>query len=278
MSAKSVPIKSEFSRRMPDPVFRDRKMERHILFCRAKDLPPDLPKDPNPRHQNIDRGIYIEVGKSLRNQLGSENTFHLKNKGITVIAKDVQEIEKGNYEILLEPGHGIVDGAHTYEVIRKAVVDEECPDDQYVRVEILTGIEPDLVTEIAGGLNTAMQVQTMSLANLEGKFDWLKQTLNPELRKAVVFRENEKGDFDVRDVVALLTLFNVALYPTDNAEYPLKAYTSKAVTLEQYLKNIDSFQKMELIVNDISFSMIRFILLPETSITEAAVRLANWPS
>lgn len=251
MSVITVPIVSEFSRRMPDPVFRDRKMDRYIFFCRAKDVPPDVPRDPNPRHQNIDRGIYLDVGKSLRNELGTEGTFHLKNKGITVIAKKVRETEKGSYEILLETGQGIVDGAHTYDVIRKAILDGECPDNQYVRIEVLTGVESDLISEIAGGLNTAMQVQAMSLANLEGKFDWLKKVLKPNYREVVVFRENEEGEFDVRDVVALLTLFNIELYPNDGSEYPLKAYTSKSATLEQYIKHMRSFERMAPIVNDI---------------------------
>jgi len=250
MSYETVVLTAEFSRRIPDPVFRDRRMQRHIFFCRASALPPNLPKDPNPRGQNVDRGIYREVAKSLMNESGTPGTFHLKNKGITIIADDVDELGDGKYELRFMQGQGIVDGAHTYEIINS--YRDECPDNQYVRVEVLTSIDNDLITEIAGGLNTAMQVQSMSLANLAGEFDWIKQALEgTEFADKIAYRENEHANVDVRDVVALLTLFNVELYPHDGQDYPIKAYTSKAYTLEQYLKHKKSFQKMRPILEDI---------------------------
>lgn len=246
MPKKVVTIKSEFSRRIPDPVFRNRQTERLICFCKANSLSPDFPKDPNPRRQNIDRSIYRDVAKSLTNELGTPGTFHLKNKGITIIADKVHELEeKGSYAIIMKDGQGIVDGAHTYEIIKKAIDDNECPAEQYIRIEVLIGFDEELIPEIAGGLNTAMQVQRMSLSHLEGKFDWIKEALkSTKFSNRIAYRENEKRNADVRDVVALLTLFNVKLYPNDKNDYPLKTYTSKAHTLEQYLKNIPVFENM----------------------------------
>lgn len=246
---QTVTIVAEYARRIPDPVFRDRHMERHVLFCRAKNLPDGLPKDPNPRHQNIDRGIYKDVRRSLLNEFGTPSTFHLKNKGITIIADDLRDMGKGRYELVLQPGQGIVDGAHTYEIVRSSR--SECPEEQFVRLEVLTGIEETLVPEIAGGLNTAMQVQEMSLANLSGQFQWLRKAMSPEYARGVAFRENETGAVDARDVVALLTLFNVELFPIDGQEYPIRAYTSKEQTLDLYLKKKDSYERMDGIVNDI---------------------------
>src|SRR5579883_3131218 len=79
---------AEYARRIPDPTLRT--AERHILFVRAENVPEALPKDPNPRAQKIDRGIYREVGAHLLNEDGTPNTFHLKNKGITLIADKVE--------------------------------------------------------------------------------------------------------------------------------------------------------------------------------------------
>jgi hypothetical protein len=249
VSNTTVTIRADFARRIPDPVFKDRGMERHIMFCAARDLPTGIPKDANPREQKTDRGIYRDVKKSLLNELGTPGTFHLKNKGITILAREVKEASKGVYAVVIEPGQGIVDGGHTY-----AIIDEnraECPPEQYVRLDVLTGVESGLVSEIAGGLNTAMQVQPMSLENLKKSFDWLKEILHKDYSGVIDFKENEEGEADVRDVIALLTLFNVELYPNDGQEYPIKAYTSKAATLDQYVKQMESYKRMAPIVKDI---------------------------
>src|SRR4051812_49374499 len=72
------------ARRMPDPTFVG--AQRHLFLVRAEDLPQGLPKAPNPRAQRTDRGVYKDVARSLLNEEGTPNTFHLKNKGITILA------------------------------------------------------------------------------------------------------------------------------------------------------------------------------------------------
>ncbi|MHB1571790.1 MAG: AIPR family protein, partial [Solirubrobacteraceae bacterium] len=191
-----------YARRIPDPTLRN--AERHIMFVRAQDVPDGLPKDPNPRAQKIDRGIYREVATHLLNEDGTPNTFHLKNKGITLIARKVerQGDDEHTYDVTLGEGHGIVDGAHTYEILRKnkPMIDELNAADgegseieQYVKFEIITGLPEDLVPEIARGLNTAVQVQEMSLADLREEFDWIKDTIAGEpYAGKIAFRENEQ--------------------------------------------------------------------------------------
>src|SRR6202008_4779050 len=82
-------------------------------------MPEGLPKGANPREQNIDRGIYRDVMKSLLNEDCTPNTFHLKNKGISILAEEVSKAD--NEEELkvrfASNEQGIVDGAHTYEII-----------------------------------------------------------------------------------------------------------------------------------------------------------------
>src|SRR3954467_84204 len=112
MKRFTLPVR--FARRLPDPVFPN--CERHIIMCAVTDLPLDLPRDPNPRAQNIDRGIWREIKKHLLNEEGTANTFHLKNKGITIIAERVEKRSDDEYELVIGPGQGIVDGAHTYDL------------------------------------------------------------------------------------------------------------------------------------------------------------------
>lgn len=167
-------FKAPISRRMPDPTYKG--ADRHIILVRAEDVPENLPRATNPRESRIDRGIYKDVKQSLLNENGSANAFHLKNKGITIIADDVKRLNDGVFQVQIQSDQGIVDGGHTYKVAQtsKAEIlsggrDEKI--EQYLKFEILTGVPRDLWPEIAGGLNTAVQVQTMSLANLENKFD-----------------------------------------------------------------------------------------------------------
>ena len=253
--SKQVTVKAEYSRRLPDPNFKP-QAQRSILFCRAHELPADIPLDANPRAQNTNRMIYKDVRQSLLNQDHDEpDTFHLKNKGITIVCNDIKQLDdKGVFRLTFSKGQGIVDGGHTYRIILDAK--KECPKEQFVKLEILTGIKIEWIPFITGGLNTAMQVQTMSLENLKEKFDWIKKTLRGQtFASKIAYRENERGadtrPYDVRDIVSWLSLFNVDLCPLDGARFPIQAYTTKEAVLKEYLNNVLSYQKFSPILIDI---------------------------
>lgn len=257
---------ADFVRRIPDPTVPN--AERHVMFVRVLEVPDGLPKDPNPRAQKIDRLIYKEVGKHLLNEEGTPNTFHLKNKGITLIAEKVQRKSDDEhvYEVTFGSGHGIVDGGHTYEILRanRESIEElngsdgEGADiDQFVKFEIVTGLMEDLVPEIARGLNTAVQVQEMSLADLRDEFDWIKDTIKDEpYADKIAFRENEQRMYDARDVIMLLDLFNISDFPNTGGEYPARAFSSKAAVLKAYLDDRrenggSKYEKLQPILKDI---------------------------
>src|SRR5438094_3076993 len=97
MNSSTFTFKTQAARRIPDPIFPG--SSRHIFLCACQDMPKDLPKGANPREQNIDRGIYRDVMSSLLNEDCTPNTFHLKNKGITILAEEV--VKGGNEEELI---------------------------------------------------------------------------------------------------------------------------------------------------------------------------------
>lgn len=239
----TVTLVAQYARRVPDPILRN--AERHILFVRALDVPDGLPKDPNPRAQKIDRLIYKEIAAHLLNEEGTANTFHLKNKGITLIADEVQRGDGDDvFQIRFGPDHGIVDGGHTYEILRnnRGAIDElnagDGEIDQFVKLEIVTGLQSDLVPEIARGLNTAVQVQEMSLADLRDEFNWIKETIADEpYASEIAFRENEQRTYDARDLIVFLDLFNISEYPNQKGDYPVRAFSSKAQVLKAYLED-----------------------------------------
>lgn len=254
---KTISMKARFARRFPDPVHPS--IERHVMFVAVTDVPSDIPREPNPREQNIDRGIWKDIRLHLLNQEGVANSFHLKNKGITIIADRVEKKGEDNYEIVLDETQGIVDGGHTYQLIQDSVddirqhnEDEESEINQYVKVEIVTGLDPNLIVEVAGGLNTAIQVQKMSLHNLDKGFDWIKAELKDKTYfDEIAFRENEKAAFDARDIVAIMELFNVEAFPDGAISHPVRAYMSKAAVLDNFIDNPQQYKAMRPIINDI---------------------------
>ncbi|MEK6303818.1 MAG: AIPR family protein [Acidobacteriota bacterium] len=245
---------ARFARRVPDPVFNNQLgMERHFLFVPVSKVPAGLPMDPNARVPNIRRTVYKEVRESL---VTDDGMFHLKHKGITLVAASVQkrpDKAHSEYLVTLEDGHGIVDGGHTYELIMREQTGNELPEEQYVKFEVLTNVEPAMIPDIAGGLNTSVQVQDMSLDNLSGDFDWLKKIIAGEpYAKHIAWRENEQSEFDGRDLVSLLTCFNVERFPNNVSDtQPVMAYEKKSSALKLFEDDPESFKRLSPIVKDI---------------------------
>lgn len=266
---KTLTFHPRFSRRFPDPLnflFDDNRynIEHHLFVCQINKLPMNVPKDPNPREQNIFKSIYKDIKKSLLLTDDFLPSFHLKNKGITIIASSIVHNEKDkSFEVIFKPGDGIVDGGHTYSIIEETIKD--CPDNQFIKIEILTGVPKDLIVDIARGLNTSVQVQRMSLANLDNKFDWIKKELEDELYSdEIAYKENEDGSYSIRDIISFLTLFNIDLFP-QNGSHPKIAYTSKEECLKRYLDNEDSYKKLQPIMKDI-FELHDYIQLHSHSL------------
>ncbi|MCH7736127.1 MAG: AIPR family protein [Chloroflexi bacterium] len=250
----AIVFKPDYSRQYPDPLNKASgsvpiHIEHHIFTLNASQLPEGIPKSPNPREQNTNKSIYKDIRASLDD--ADDPTFHLKNIGITAIAQRVEySANKDTATVLFEDGQGILNGAHTYEIIQESIADGDCPDNQFVKMEILTGIPPELIPDLAGGLNTSVQVDPASIMNLEGLFEWVKEELKgTPYEDRISYKQNEEGDFHVREILALMTLFNVDLIP-----YPLQpkeAYTSKAKCLELYKANTESFMMLRPILRDI---------------------------
>lgn len=254
---EKVILKSDYSRRFPDPLNSLQEddsynIEHHILLCKAIDVPSGISKKPNPREQRIDLGIYKEVQKSLENS--GDSTFHLKNKGITMFARKVEySNDKRVATVYLGGDDGIADGGHTYEIIIDSVRKNTCPDNQYVKFEIITSIPNDMMVDITGGLNTAVQVQEASLANLEGKFEWIKEVIkNMPYADKISFKQNEDKDFDIRELISFLTLFNVD-HTGLKDRHPKEAYTSKAKCLSFYQSDQASFEMLKPILKNILY-------------------------
>lgn len=238
MAKNRITLRPRFARRLPDPFSNSTHgTERHIFFVSVADLPAGIALDPSPRALKTRWDIYKEVQNSLLDIDCTPGTFHLKNRGITIIARHVDKLEENEYQIEFDTGHGVIDGAHTYRLITEAQQDPNVvlPKRQFVKVEVITKVPNEWIGEISGALNTSIQAQRSSLAHLQEALQWIKDELQSEpYFKSIAWSESERGVYDVRDILCMLSCFNVDLYPNAGTHHPVVAYENKAVVVSTF--------------------------------------------
>lgn len=242
---------------MPDPYTTEHPVVRHIMYVPVASFPADLADrlEPNARHatsSDVRKRVYREVQKSLLDEdVAAEGIFHLKHSGITMLAHSVKEIDKDSYEVTLGDKDGIVNGDHSARLIAVAGRGG-LPDHQVVKLEILVGVPDEWIVDIAGGLNTSVQVQAKSLDDLAGRFDWLKDEIaNEPYANQIVWRENDQGVWDVTYLLSLLACFNIFDYPNEGTKHPVWAYGRKIGVLRSFEVNPETFQRLQPIAKDI---------------------------
>lgn len=242
MSEKILTFKVESFRKLPNPYQQkdiDKKTDdaypqMYFAICDVKEVPDNIPMATNPRNQAMNTAVAKKIKASLLNT--SESIFYLLNRGIVISAASVHyDNNSGNLNIVFtdEDVHGDVDGGHTYKAIlqKKEYLERG---QQFVKLEILTGVE-DVFQALAAARNTSTQVQDKSIAELEDRFDIIKETIKSEkFSKDVYFRENDRGDIDVADIISLLTLFNLDKYADINT-FPVIAYSGKKKCIDYYI-------------------------------------------
>lgn len=255
-----LPVKHEHLRKIADPAGR---VESFFALVPVEKV-PDIPvEDTNPREQNPKSSVAKKIRDSL---LQHDGQFHLLNRGITVsVANAVYDNKSERLRLDLSvPGvHGNVDGGHTQLVVRNTVASSDWEEfrqsridfgqpvlPQYVRYEILAGLSSELLVKLAESRNTSVQVKDFSLSNLAGEFEWLKEQL-AEYDDVIAYKENERKSINVRDVIALLTLFNVGIYPNSTPKHPTQAYSSKVRPLELFVSERETYKALEPIITDI---------------------------
>lgn len=234
MGATTHQFRAAEARRVRHPVFPE--IEKHYMLIRAVDLPELIRKDANARESTgLNRRVYKDVQRSLLADQGMSGIFDLKNKGIVILAESVKKIGDDLYEVQINDGQGIVDGGHTYEIIISAQVSAKIPEDQYVEVQVRTGVPTDLITEISSGLNTGIAVKAHSIANLDGKYEWIKEELKGEKYfDRIAWRESDDGDYDVRDLISVLEAMNVIDFPNNTGTHPIAAYEAVNRVAEKF--------------------------------------------
>ena len=229
-------------RKIPNPYIRsdntgETKPEMYVLICDVKDLPSDIPMDTNPRMQNEKTKVAKKIQSSLTNH--TERNFYLLNRGMLLSAKSVTYNNADNVvSVLFEDStvHGNVDGGHTYTIIKNFREQLE-EGEQYVKIEVLTGIE-DMFEQLAAARNTSVQVTDQTIAELENRFELIKDAFrNERFYNDISYKQNDIKRVDVGDILAILNLFNIDKYPTDKlSPLPINSYSSKKSCSDHYIE------------------------------------------
>lgn len=214
----------------------DTKM--YILICDINNLPVGLSTETNPRQQNMKTKVAKKIQDSLLD--GEFNDFYLLNRGILISASGI-EFNQKNREVSISfddnKVHGIVDGGHTY----KAIIEnrEFAEEQQFVKIEVLVGIE-NIFERLAGARNTSVQVKDKSLAELENKFNMIKDGLTNEIfANNIAYKENEDLDIMIDDIISILNMFDIDRY--NGTSNPVCSYSSKGKCIKNYLEHYEEF-------------------------------------
>lgn len=231
-------------RRIPNPYLKagegDQDANMYIVICDVKSIPDNIPMGTNPREQNLNTNVAKKIKNSLLDT--SALDFYLLNRGILLSAKEASFNNYSNeITIVFEDFevHGDVDGGHTYRVILKHR-DKLDPGQQFVKLEILTGVE-GIFQSLAAARNTSVQVQDKSIAELEDRFDIIKSALSDQsYMDRVFFKENDNGDLDVADLLSILMMFNIERYP-GMENFPTISYSGKKRCIDLYIQDHKEF-------------------------------------
>lgn len=233
------------------------KSKDFTFYVKIDDIATNIPMDTNPRDQNLNSNVALSIRDSLESNDGN---FHKKNRGLLISASGLN-YNKNKNEITLYfdnlTQHGDIDGGHTYTIIKEHIGKNLT---QYVRIEVMTGVE-DIIEQLAEARNNSVQVDDKSMAELQNKFDPIKEGIEGmPFFSRIAFRQNQVAYshddkkrrlkmIDAREIVAIIMMFNPNLY--DESHQPTQAYSSKAVMLRKYLKESKLYRRFTNIMPDI---------------------------
>ena len=264
MNRHQITLRAVQARKIPHPNSKITPLNKLSLLMRCENLPESIPFDPNPREANErsrNKKIYKAVKQSLlgESEYGS-GFFDLMNRGIVILAKSVEFIEKdeqGNsvFKLDIPEGYGLADGGHTYKIISEVNSDNQLRElmknhNQHVEVRVFE--IPDLneadtlIPAIGSGLNSSLQVDEMSIANLDGKFDNFKSTLENRFNESIEnwpttkdyeglfgWKQTDIAYMDAKEAATIISVMDEELWGNGSA---VGAYSSPTNTLTKILR------------------------------------------
>lgn len=254
MQTTTIKIPVLSFRRIESP-FDDIIARTYMAVLRISELSPELEKwrKMNPRDPKPNGGISKKIRKSLEE---NQESFLFRNRGITVLVEKAtydNKINMVSLELTDQTRHGLLDGGHTYRVLRD-FVDATKEEDRSeinacVRIEVIEGIANlDDAVEIVHARNTSAQVQEQSLEELHKHFELVKQVFKGKpYENRIAYKEyelddtGEPKDIDIKEILSYLVCFDVEVF--DSKKHPILTYSQKSKVVEHFKKGYTRLQK-----------------------------------
>lgn len=246
-----------FARLYVPPSSEKPNLRRHYAVVPISQIPADWLNwlDVNARDSNS-RG---RVPKAIRQTLlDNPEWFAEYNRGLTIVASHIDwdsSTKRLTVEFSDTQLNGVLDGGHTLHVILEHQSEQSDGDisglPAYCNIEIFTGLEGEAIPGVVEARNTSRQVASKSLLNLEGRFDQLKDAIGKEKAKEIIWKENEEGSLDVRELIGMLTSMDVESFSGGN--HPVIAYSGKEACLKRFssLEHEPKYSKLVKIAPDL---------------------------
>lgn len=242
----SVPVFS--FRRVETPFDKACGYRNYLAIVEVRDL-PDL-KDwrrINVRDPKLTGSLTREMKDSF---LQNEDTFVFLNRGLVLsVAQAVFDNACGVVQLTLEDQdlHGLLDGGHTYQIIKNNLADLGKTEKQYVKIEVIEGFGSDELVKLVDARNSSNQVRDESLMNLANDFNMIKRALKAEpYADKIAYKEYETYDdgdpkpISIREIISYLMTMDRKNF--SRTVHPINAYRSKAACLKHFRNNIEDFR------------------------------------
>jgi hypothetical protein len=254
----------------------DKIGKTYIAVVNVKDLPKELDdwRALNPRDPKLSSGVSKKILETLQDQ---PDLFLLKNRGLTILVEKVEFDNQSNLlkiEMVDNSKHGLLDGGHTFRVIR-SFIDALEPDEltdvsAMVKLEILEGVQDrNDVIGIVEARNTSTQVKEQGIEDLMGTFDVIKEVLKGKpYENRIAYKEYElledgsKKDIDIKEILSYLVCFDVESF--DKSKHPIKAYSTKAILVDHFSSRKKEMEKyVQLLPEILELRDVIYLELPD---------------
>ena len=285
MKINDVAFKAYSVRRRP--VLGHTDINSYNMFVRVEDIPGDFP-DENVRSttDSQSKQVYKELRETLLGDDGQEGSFVFKNLGIRVLAEGFSHDEKTG--IVTLKNARTPNGAHTLTIVKSTQDELRSKNEQRVAngfkeivqcldIRVDVGTPVDWETEIVQANNNTVGVKKLALAENKNLFDWMKVSLKegPEdFAELVDFKDEGSKEINISDLLCVLSLFNVGVWPNEGYNHPVSGYSSAHTIAKLYL---DESKKEELSNWRRLAPILKDILILRDMISSQARDLYNLP-
>lgn len=232
------------------------RVSRKEIVVSLDQYPHDFGLGPNPREPNLTS----EVSKAIRDTLEDDwKDFHLLNRGVTVLAKDINYDNRSQrVQLFLDETEeerkffGLLDGGNTnarINVWREGLDEQQAQvrlPETFVNMQVLIpqmkgasvpqGPMLDLLNDIKEARNTSVQVKKKSLADARNHFEALKKALEHEAYYSQIsWHEGQNGGVDAQQIVTLLMIYYPSFCAAAEGGEPSNAYGHKERCLDAFL-------------------------------------------